>query len=182
MLYHWAARSNCMYRWKKSVDFTWKYFVLTFCCCSYILHRNVNACSWDLEELLKKGEILHFYYGTNILLKHFFPPTERLNWNTWIYHFFSNIQEGQRGTWRKWHVPSGQAILVKGTIWGWRKCGCRVLRQVPLWCKHRGSLAQQHAHCEMMWLQRSMRTKDQVANIGCVKPTDFEPLFNWWSL
>lgn len=73
---------------KKSVDFTSKYFVLTFCCCSYILHHNVNVCSWDLEGLLKKGEILHFYYGTNILLKHFSPPTERLNWNTWIYHFF----------------------------------------------------------------------------------------------
>lgn len=148
-----------MYRWKKSVDFTSKYFVLTFCCCSYIFHHNVNGCSWDLEGLLKKWEILHFYYGTNILLKHFSPPTERLNWNTWTYHFFSNRQEGQRGTWRKWHIPSGQAILVKGTIWGWRKCWCHVLKQVLFRCKHTGSVAQQCAHSEMMWLQRSMRTR-----------------------
>lgn len=76
-----------MYGWETDCGFPLKYFVLIFSCCSYILHHSVNVCRWELQGLLEKGEILQFYYGTNILLKHFFPPTERLNWNIWIYHF-----------------------------------------------------------------------------------------------
>lgn len=137
-----------MYRWETECGFPLtEYSVLIFSCRSYILHHSVNICQWELEGLLEKGEILQFYYGTNILLKHFFPPTERLNWNIWIHHFLLINKRDLK----KQYVPSGQAILVKGTIWGRRKCGCHMLKQISLGCKHTGSVVQQLACREMTW-------------------------------
>lgn len=87
-----------MYRWEIECGFPLtRYSVLIFSCRSYILHHSVNVCRWELEGVLEKGEILQFYYGTNILLTHFFHSTQRLSSNIWTYRFLLINKKDKEG-------------------------------------------------------------------------------------
>lgn len=122
-----------------------------------VLHQSLKVRERELKQLSERREWLQSYYGTNMLLEHSFPPTERLNWNMWTSHFLLISKREREKLKKPQYFPSGQAVLVEEAIWGRRKGGRRMPKQIFLGRKCMGSAVQQRPRCETTWLQRSAK-------------------------